>query len=262
MGNIVTAAEHLVVHAWGAMVTASGTTTFGLLLWTAGVALAVWIAAVVYEWIAIVSGPRTIRMALGKSRPIAVSGVAVFLLIAFVWGVFVVRTIYYERTGIRWAYTQQVQRNKDLASALREKNRGITSDDRAYMGLVQILREFQSYGASVQGKPCTIIFTSDPDSLRFAQAVAETSALVSKCNTFGPDDPELPDSISNKDEGKVSATIVVHAARENHAAILFQRRLGNLLPTRYSYLPPKNPSFAMTENVMWLQFGNGVGWRE
>ncbi len=262
MGNMLAAAGHLVVYAWGAMVAASGTTTFGLLLWTAGVALAVWIAAVVYEWNAIESRPRTIRMALGKSRPVAVGGIAVFLLITFVWGVFILRTVYYERAGMRWAYAREVQRNQELSSQIRLRNRGITTDDPAYMGLVQILRQFQGYGSAMQGKPCTIVFTSEPDSLRIAQAIAEASALVSKCSTFGPDAPEMPDSISNKEEGMVSGVIVVHSTRENHAAILFQRGLGNLLPTRYSYLAPKNPSFALTDNVMWLQFGNGVGWRE
>ena len=121
---MLAAAGHLVVYAWGAMVAASGTTTFGLLLWTAGVALAVWIAAVVYEWNAIESRPRTIRMALGKSRPVAVGGIAVFLLITFVWGVFILRTVYYERAGMRWAYAREVQRNQELSSQIRLRNRG------------------------------------------------------------------------------------------------------------------------------------------
>jgi hypothetical protein len=244
------------------MIAASGTTTLGLLLWTAGVCLVVWITAVVYEWKTAESGSGAVRTAVRKSRPVAVSGVSVFLLIVCVWGVFIVRTVYYERAGMRWAYEREVHRNQELLSQIHLHNRGITSDDPAYMGLIQILRQFQGYGAAFQGKPCTIVFTSEPDSNRIAQAIAETSALVSKCNTSAPMPPELPDSISNKEEGMVPGAIVIHASRGNHAAIYFQRELGNLLPTRYSYIPPKNPSFAVNGDVMWLQFGTGVGWKE
>ncbi len=170
------------------------------------------------------------------------------LLLAWV----VVRDVYQDHQGLS-------TKNHQLASQLYRQNRGITSEDPAYIGLVQILRQFQGYGSAIQGKPCTIVFTAEPDSVDVAQAIAETSALVSKCNTVAPNPPELPDFISNKEEGTVPGAIVVHASRENRAAISFQRGLGNLLPTRYSYVPPKNPSFAMTDNVMWLQFGSGGG---
>lgn len=261
-----TAFLHLAVRGWGAMIAASSTSTFGFLCWMFGSAVSIGLAQVSYNWLTASrerGEARGLFPAIERSWKLFLVELGALLGLTFlVWGTFVVRTVYYERTGMRWAYAQEVRRNEELSSQIHLRNRGITSDDPAYMGLVQILRQFQSYGSAVQGKPCTIVFTSEPDSLRIASAIAEASALVSGCNTFGPDAPGVPDSIGNKEEGMVPGVIVVHSTRENHAAISFQRGLSDLLPTRYSYVPPKNPSFATTNNIMWLQFGSGVGWRE
>jgi hypothetical protein len=93
---------HLLVRAWGAMVTASSTSTFGLGVWTFLLALAVWVAGVVKEWKRLrgTQAQSPFLEAVRTSKETAIYEIGTIVVVALLmWGVFVVRTVYYERMG-------------------------------------------------------------------------------------------------------------------------------------------------------------------
>jgi hypothetical protein len=247
----------LLGNSWRDFISSLGSTTLGFLvpfivLPLVGLLLALFVTLVR-------EGPRGIMTHLQKTFA--------FAAIAAVFGEVIVYLAIFGGSMVRANYQDHrtlSDQNRSLTSQLETHNRGITQSDPAYMGLVQILRAFQSYGSRVKGQPCTIYFTATEDSRAIAQAIAETSALVSGCHTFGPDAPMMPECSSNENEGMIPGAIVVHTSRSSgySPAGVFQRELGNLLPTRLSYVQPRNVCFPITGRLMWLQFGTGVGWKQ
>ena len=257
---------HLAVRAWFAMAAATGTNSLGLLLWAIGVAVAVWIAAVAYEWKRIEPQPRKIRIALGKSFPVAVAGIGVVSLIACVWVVFLIRTVYYERTGLRWAYSKEVRSSQDLERQLKYRENEMDTSDPVFGNIIALLGAFSSFRNSLHGESCVIVVTAPPDSQSVAQAVAQLQIATSNCTTYGPDElfDRNPDLRTKTVVGMVSGSIVFHAVKNDVSANQLFSRLSNQFSMVRSYAPQPSADYQSPSggfrHTVWLQFGPDVKW--
>jgi hypothetical protein len=269
---MLTAFWHLAVRAWGAMIAASSTSTFGLGVWTFMLALAVWVAGVGREWRRFHKAQEKspFREAVRASKETAVYEIGTIVVVAMlVWGVFVIRTIYYLRTGMRYAYTQEIQRNKDLKAQLEHREKEMDTSDPVFGNTVHLLGAFSGFRDYLHGESCVVHITAPNESMGFASMVAQFSIATSNCPTFGPDGVGFdrnPDLAHATLDGMEPNVIVFHAARDDKAANELFAQLSNLMPLKRSYDPLANAArFYQTPSggyahTVWLQFGPNAGW--
>lgn len=136
----------LLVRSWGAMISASSTSTFGFFCWMFGGAVAIWIAQVSYDWFSNRTNRLTLIAIMKRNwKSFFVEVGALTILTLAVWSAFIVRTVYYERTGMRWAYLQEVQRNKDMGEQLDRRKSHMDISDPAFGNTAHLLSDFSSF---------------------------------------------------------------------------------------------------------------------
>ncbi len=262
--------EHLLTRSWGAMISASSTSTFGFFCWMFGAAVVIGLAQIAYSRFT-ASGdnkPGWLGAVERTWKPVLLEIGALTLFTLTVWFSFVVRTVYFERTGMRWAYTKEVMQNSALTRELDLRKEGVVTTDPSFVNVIYLLQSFQIYRESRHGRPCVIYVTATPDSTPLASVVAQFSNSVSGCSTFGPDAVGNPDLDDMAKDGMVPGVILVHIKRDDKSGLSLQEHLGNQIQTRLSYQPPKIPKdhlyagspYGYTQDFVWLQFGAGVTW--
>jgi hypothetical protein len=262
---------NLLGHSWGAMVTATGTTTLGFIVWTLALTAVGWASTVAARWIELkreqTDSPFE-RAFLGSRLPGLFLGAGVVGLVFVAFFVFLVRTVYFDHQSLVLANTKCLSQNAKLSADLEWRKNNLATGDPVFVNIIYLLQDFQIYRAARHGEPCVIYITATPDTLALASAVAQFSNSVSECSTFGPMPVGNPDTDEMATDGMVPGVIVVHTQRDDRAALELQERLGNQIQTRISYKSPKIPKDHLyagsrhnyTERFVWLQFGTGAKW--
>jgi len=260
---------NLVVRAWNTMITATGTTTLGFVVWTLSLTAVGWASALTAKWFELrgqrIANP--FRQALGGSvlTGLFLAGGIVGLLFIALFA-FIVRTVYQDHESLVHDRDSFAERNERLSAELERKRHFLDTTDPAFGNIVFVLRAFQQYRNAMQGRPCVIWFSAPLDTLPMAFAIAQFSSTVSGCMTFGPTPPGNPDLDEEATDGMIPGVVLLHADRDNQGANELALTLQAELNFRRSYklLSKKFVHYQnqgkMNETVMWLQFGTGTKW--
>jgi hypothetical protein len=114
--------SHLLQRSWETLVSATGTTTLGFVLWTLAITAISWIAAVAGTWVQLKRAKQSIhpwREALSSSvwtGLFLVVGISVLVTVAY--GVFVVRTVYTDHLNWVASTKNLLLENRALKSKL------------------------------------------------------------------------------------------------------------------------------------------------
>jgi len=254
----------LLGRSWHAFIASLGSTTLGFL--TPGIVVPIVGTLLVFVVTLAREGRGGLMTHLGKTFTLAaiIAFAGEVLVYGSIFGFETLRTIYADHQELS---TLRIQ-NRQLSSSLEWRKDNISTTDPVFPNIIYLLQAFQIYRLEQHGKPCVIYLTSMPDSSALASVVAQFSNSVSGCSTFGPDAVGNPDLDDMAADGMVPGVILIHAQRDDKAALRLQERLGNQIQTRLSYKPPtlpKNRLYAGSrdnyrENFVWLQFGSGVKW--
>ena len=260
---------NLLGRSWDALVKATSTNTLGFALWTLGVAIVGWCAAVANQWFKHwrARDSQPFRKAVVGSLTTGISmlvGIAVLVTIAYGW--FVVRTVYDDHQHLVALSGQLAESNKALSAEVQWRKHNIATTDPVFPNLIYLLQAFDIYRHALNGQRCAIVLTAPRESEALARVVASFSNSVSNCTTSGPDDASRnPDVETETMVGMVPDFVVFHAARDDKAANQLFNELGNQIQLKRSYeLPPvKNyaiPPGVGQVHVVWLQFGTDSKW--
>lgn len=187
-------------------------------------------------------------------------------LLLFVYGAFVVRTVYQDHCNLAKRYAALITENKNLKSTIQQREYFPDMGGAALFDVVTVLQAFQILRSNMNGKPCVLWITSPADSIPLASAIARLSSTVSGCATYGPTGPGNPDLDSETMGGMIPGVIVVHANRGDQGAAAMITQLQNYIQVRLSYKPLSDKFVhyqnqgKMHEDVIWLQFGTGTKW--
>jgi hypothetical protein len=145
----------------------------------------------------------------------------------------------------------------------------MVTTDPVFPNTIYLLQAFGIYRHAEKGQTCVVYLTAPPQGSSVASMVAQFTNSVSDCFTFGPMDGGIdPDVGKLASDGMIPGTIVLHAPRDNKAALELFDHLSNLLPLRRSYDMPSPDQLSRMysvpnkghEDLVWLQFGSGVRW--
>jgi len=263
------------------MIAASSTSTFGLAVWTFLLAIAVWIAGVARDWqrnrkIAFSTSP--LMEALKNSKDAAVFEIGTIAVFALaMWGLFVVRTVYYDHTGLRYQVQLLSRANSgmvdpasrdaqitDLQNQLEMRKQMLVMGDPSFDNMRKILTTFNEYRYASKGQKCYVYITS-PSPTPMISIVSEFSNSVSGCFTLSSWGSENTDAEEEVKRGMIPGKVLVHGSRDDAAANQVEAELSNILPVERSYKTlstsfPHYQNQAPGDMVLWLQFGPDVHW--
>ena len=255
----------LFLGAWEAVVAASGTTTFGVMLWSIFLPLLIWLIGVGDRYIKL----RRVRFvspfsrALEESvRPGAIAVVVVIAIAVPLFGVFMVRTVYQDHRAMLIERNELISQNGALKQALEIRRHTYVTTDPAFTNAIYLMEAFRMWRSQIGGFNnvlCRIRVTAPPETVPMASMVAQFSIATSNCATFGPDGADIglnPDLEREAMEGMVPDAIVFHAARGDKAADQLFDNLSNHVRLKRSYEIPASS----TANSVWLQFGTKAKW--
>jgi hypothetical protein len=191
------------------------------------------------------------------------------------WGVFIVRTVYFDHAGLRYPNFKQNASN-GRSSAIDEKEierlrnlvafhqNNITTQEPVFINIRDLLSAFAGFRIGLNKESCVVRVTAPIETVQFASVVAAFSTATSNCPTFGPSiDDRDSDEATITTSGMVSDAIVFHAARDDEAANMLFSNLTNLVKLVRKYDLPK-PNYQTPEggyqHTVWLQFGDKVKW--
>ena len=254
------------------MTAGTSTNTLGFILWTLALTAAGWASSVAVKWWELRSQQvrSPLRTALRQSLwpAIVFSAIAVYGLVAIVFLVFVVRTVYQDHQDLVAARDKIAADKRAVDGELDLRKHSIPTTDPTFGNINQLLMAFDMYRHGRHGEPCVIWLSAPPVSnTNLPTQVAQFSNSVSDCFTFGPF-PGNPDLDKEALDGMVPDTVVVHITRGDKAELALYDHLSSLMKTKLSYdFPPTIKShyvlpaqFAGKERVVWLQFGAEVKW--
>jgi hypothetical protein len=261
---------NLLAHSWDALIKATGTTTLGFVLWTLAVIAVSWASTVAEKWLRLKRAHSTepfLESLRGSLWLGVFSAGGVTILVAFVFVVFVVRTIYGDHERLVQRNEELTAHNRMLSEGLEWRKHNVSTTDAVFPNLIYLLQAFQIYRGAQSGRPCVLWITATSDSAALASVVAQFSNSVSGCFTIGPVSSEIPDLDDDVMDGMVPGVIVLHAPRDDTAADQLQVHLGNQIQVRRSYKSPRTPKTRLyssvhqyKESFIWLQFGTNVKW--
>jgi hypothetical protein len=276
---VFTAICHLALRSWFAMVAAFSTNTLGFLLGLFGVAFCIWMANVLWDWWRFrqtYTGVGGLFTALSKSIHVILAefvGVSVFLLVC--WTSFVIRTIYFDHTGLQYANSVQMTNSGQSSAAAAQEiarlraqvefqQNNITTQEPVFINIRDLLQAFAVFRNDLNKESCVVKITAPPQTEPLASVVGNFSIATSNCPTFGPMLGDMdPDETAATMRGMIPDAIVFHAARDDKAANELFMRLSNQIKLVRSYeLPSVNyqtPAGGYVHTV-WLQFGSKVKW--
>jgi hypothetical protein len=261
-------AFHLVIRSWCAMVAATGNNTLGFLLWTFGLAVAAACGTLTLSWL------RSSKNAGYKTRfneatqqaaiPAAVEFLFMVAAVLIVLVIFIVRTIAFDHSGLRYERQENAAKIASLERDLAYRKNNISTTDAVFPNLIYMMQAFRSYKNAIGKESCVIRYTSPRETEPLASVFAQLSIQADNCPTFGPGLGDFdPDEVSDTNNGMVPEAIVFHAPKDDKAADILFMNLSNQIrmvrsydPGRANYQIPKGGY----KHTVRLQFGSNVKW--
>jgi hypothetical protein len=254
------------------MVSATGTTTLGFIVWTIALSAVGWGANVASNWYGLKreKADRPLHQAFRgslRSGVFLAVGITGLVVISFV--VFVVRTIYDDHLTLVGERNVLINTNAALTKELELRKHSMVTNDPVFPNTIYLLQAFQIFRHAQGGKPCVVMVSAPPEGSSMASMVAQFTNSVSGCVTFGPMNSTIdPDVETRARKGMIPDIIVFHAARDHMAADQLFGHLGNLMPLKRSYELPspveRTRLYSIPaqgqEDLIWLQFGTNVQW--
>jgi hypothetical protein len=268
---------NLLRRSWNGMVSATGTTTLGFVLWTLALTAVGWAASVAARWreLTLLSSGHPLNQALRDSLragEFLTMGVAGLVLISY--SAFLIITVYKDHQLLVNERNVLTTKNTDLTKQLETRKHSMFTTDPVFVNTIYLLQAFNVFRHAQNGKPCVLLVSAPSESKESngrASMVAQFSNSVSGCYTFGPMDTSVdPDVEKRAKDGMVPNKVVFHAARGKPAIEQLFVNLGNLMQLKRSYDIPSEAERARLysipnagqEDVIWLQFGTDVKWNE
>jgi len=261
---------NLLRRSWDALISASSTSTFGLVQWTVGITVVTsWAATVAVKWREYRRGKygQPLRKALVGSfvqSMYLLGGITLYLFLTYVY--FVGRTVYDDHQHLVAQNAQLAEMNKSLSAEVQWRKHNISTTDPVFPNLIYLLQAFSIYRHAVNGQRCVVMITAPRESAPLASVVAQLSNAVSNCSTFGPMDQSVnPDVETETITGMVADMVVFHAAKDDKAANQLFNYLGNQIRLKRSYQLPQKDDYSLPPgvgpvHVVWLQFGTNSKW--
>lgn len=251
---------NLLARSWDAMVSATGTTTLGFIVWTLVIAAVSWAATVAEQWFQLrrKKADLSLRIALrGSFNHGAFMAAGIGTVVLTMFTIFLVLTTYKIHQVLVAENAALVGRNADLNAELNARKHSISTTDPIFPNIIYLLQAFSIYRHALNGTACQIKITAPPESQPLASVVAQFSNSVSSCTTFGPLETRTnPDAKHETMDGMIPDLIVFHAAKDDRAADQLFNNLGNQIQLQRSYeIPVSSP-----EHFVWLQFGSRTKW--
>jgi hypothetical protein len=257
----------LAAQSWEAMIMASGTTTFGFVVWTFALSFVCWLAGVLGTGLDLKKHgiPSPLLTALRGSRFVVA---AILFLVLAIYSWFFTLTVNRDHQSLLAANKALASGNAALTADVEWRKNNFSREDPVIGHVYRLLTIFQAYRGLMKGEPCVIYITAPQDSFDIAQEVETFSNSVSGCYTFGPIPVgQSPDADEMVKDGMVPEYIVIHAPRDDKAAYELWTNLSNLIQSRLSYMPPKvskdrlyGSAHNHAERFLWLQFGTNTKW--
>lgn len=174
---------NLLHRSWDALVSASGTSTLGFVLWTIGITVIGWAATVAANWFDLWRAKynQPFRAALARSVTAGtfLAGF-VFVFVAITYGCFVIRTVYDDHQHLVAENRQFAESSKSLSAEVQWRKHNISTTDPVFPNLIYLLQTFTMYRQVLKGQPCVIVITAPSESRALASVVASFSNSVSK----------------------------------------------------------------------------------
>jgi hypothetical protein len=261
------------------MAATTGTNTAGLLIWTVGITIAIWLFQIFDRWLAPGKTEKRIT-GLGKAIRQSVRGgfftfAAIALVVFLSWIVFVARTVYFDHTGLRYANSAQLMKSGQSSAAdaqeiarlkaeVEFQQNNITTQEPVFINIRDLLQSFAVFRSDLNKESCFVKITAPHETEPLARVMGSFSTATSNCPTFGPMLGNIdPDETEATMRGMVSDAIVFHAARDDKAANTLAMNLGNRIKLVRSYDLPKTDyqiPLGGYQHTVWLQFGDKVKW--
>jgi hypothetical protein len=253
---------------------ASGTTSFAVVYWGIGLAVAIWSIGVIDTYRRLkktATTQRPLRDAVeqhSRQAKITFWTVIVFSLLAY--GYFFVEVIRVDRMGLVGQNAQIKEANRRLSVDLEDRKRNLHVGDPAYEHIKVLFSVFISFRRTIGDQaPCEIRITSpslsgpsDP----IIRQVADIAALASRCGVFGPGDARMdPDEGKQAANGMKAGLIIVHTTRDQLGSLALYDALASYLPLERKYddlpAPVQRGTLASpSPTLIWFQFGAEVHW--
>lgn len=245
-----------------AMITATGTSTLGLLVWIMGLILFVWLIRKVWTF---VSKRRSGKNAIdsinssleGAGREAGIGITAFAVLVVLAWGAFVPKTIYEDHQSLTSHNAELVKKVQDLSSE--------NPYEKSFVGsyaYTNTIGAFRSILMDARRQPdssseCQLKITSVAENRATALSLRSIASALG-CNIQAePYDPDMDPESANEIRQSLPNFIVIHARKENIGADGFVVGMSNTFHVQRAYdLPPKS-----SENLVWLQIGPNSIWR-
>ena len=225
---------NLLGRSWDTLVKATSTNTLGFALWTLGVAIVGWCAAVAGQWFKHwrARDSQPFRKAVVGSLITGISmlvGVAVLVTIAYGW--FVIRTVYCDHEYFVAQNGKLAKSTETLSADVQWRKHNISTTDPVFPNLTYMLQAFNIYRHALNGERCITMITAPRESAPLASVIANFSNSVSTCSTFGPmDATSNPDVERETMTGMVPDMIVFTplrtTKRQTSSSVCWEIRLG------------------------------------
>jgi len=240
---------NLLGHSWEALMKASGTTSFGFVLYTVAIPVVAGILTAIYFRFRLNrSWDETSRESF-RSVFLFLGSVCVVVLGAYLFNV--VRTVFDDHQSL-------VRQNETLRTEASELE-AETNDNKHFLNILQAFTVYRLRlgGSNTSPMPCSLKVTSPRESDAKAVMLIQLANLGSQCPTVGPMDENSDPEVRRETEaGMVDGFIIFHARKEDRDSDELFGILGSIVPLQRSYdVPPGSP-----DHFIWLQFGRNVKW--
>ncbi len=135
-------------RSWHAMTAATSTNTLGFIVWTVAITAMGWVATTAARWLELkrekVSEPFR-KAVLGSATAGAFLGAGVFILVVVAWGIFIIRTVYYDHQGLVTIRNQLLIKNRQLCAELKWRQHNISTTDAVFPNIIYMLQAFNGF---------------------------------------------------------------------------------------------------------------------
>jgi hypothetical protein len=243
-------------RTWEALVLASGTSTFGIFLFSIAIPVVTSVLTAAVEWKR-KSRKEVIRDSL-KSGGIVL--VALIVVLGMTYLGFFVPTVYNDHQTLAKQVEDLSRKNKERSDELETHRHGMVTTDPVFPNTIYLLEAFRMYRVPIgHDAKCTIYVTAPPEAEAIASMTAQFQINVSNCSTFGPMGTDLPPSMQKEAlEGSTPGFVTINAPEGDRAADELMNRLTSVFRVKRGYreVPKGRLAEYPTSNAIWIQFGS------
>lgn len=240
---------------WEALVSVSGTSTFGIFLFSIAIPLITVFLTAAVEW-----KKKSRRLVIQDSvNAGGIVLVALIVVLGFTYFGFFVPTIYNDHQTLAKKVDELSKKSKELSADLETHRHGMVTTDPVFPNTIYLLEAFRMYRVALgQKAKCTVYVTAPPEAEALASMTAQFQINVSNCATFGPMGTDLPPSMQKEAlEGTTRGFVTINAPEGDRAADELTSRLASVFRVKRGYreIPKGRLAEYPTGHFVWIQFG-------